>query len=306
MECLHYRSVSCDNNVTLSSYHSQERIITKTYDDEQFKNSQFLVFVNRILSFTVSGLLILILEQPPLVVPFYKYSYSSLSNIMSSWCQYEALKFISFPTQVLAKSCKVIPVMIMGKVVSNKTYPWNEYFTASLISMGVALFLLTTGPSDAHATQDTKLTGVIILCGYLLFDSFTSNWQSQLFQEYKMSPLQMMFGVNLFSFTFTAFSLLIRGTMVTSILFMINHFEFAVHALILSICSATGQLFIFYTISSFGPVVFTLIMTSRQVFSIVISCIVYGHVLSVLSIVGAIVVFVAILLRVYLKQQAKK
>jgi hypothetical protein len=31
---------------------------------------------------------------------FYNPTISSLSNIMSSWCQYEALKFVSFPTQV--------------------------------------------------------------------------------------------------------------------------------------------------------------------------------------------------------------
>ena len=36
-----------------------------------------------------------------LMKPFCRYSYCSLSNILSSWCQYEALKYISFPTQVL-------------------------------------------------------------------------------------------------------------------------------------------------------------------------------------------------------------
>jgi adenosine 3'-phospho 5'-phosphosulfate transporter B2 len=35
--------------------------------------------------------------------------------------------------------------------------------------------------------------------------------------------------------------------------------------LILSICSAAGQLFIYYTIATFGPVVFVIIMTIRQV-----------------------------------------
>ena len=32
--------------------------------------------------------------------PLYKYSFCSVSNTLSSWCQYEALKFVSFPTQV--------------------------------------------------------------------------------------------------------------------------------------------------------------------------------------------------------------
>ena len=72
-----------------------------TGDSGQFKNSQFLVFVNRILAFTVAlAYITLGPSQPRHRAPLYKYSYSSLSNIMSSWFQYEALKFVSFPTQV--------------------------------------------------------------------------------------------------------------------------------------------------------------------------------------------------------------
>lgn len=45
----------------------------------------------------------------------------------------------------------------------------------------------------------------------------------------------------------------------------LQHPSFVVDCTILSISSAIGQLFIFYTISSFGPVVFTIMMTIRQV-----------------------------------------
>lgn len=285
----------------------QERIVTGSYSGIEFHNSQFLVFANRVLALLSSGLFLYVTTQPKHVSPFYKYSFSSLSNIISSWCQYEALKFISFPTQVLAKCCKVIPVMIMGKIVSNKTYPLHEYITATMISMGVSLFLLTTSNRSTVEQDDEgiKLTGILILIWYLVFDSFTSNWQSELFREYKMSPVQMMFGTNAFSFTFTAFSLLVEGKLFPPLIFMFNQPELAIHVLVLSACSACGQLFIFYTISSFGPVVFTLIMTSRQAVSIIISCIVYGHILSPLAVLGVVVVFGSVLLRVYLKQRMK-
>ena len=83
----------------------QEKIMTKEYvastgDRAQFKDSQFLVFVNRILAFGVALLYITFRRQPRHKAPIYKYSYCSLTNVMSSWFQYEALKFVSFPTQV--------------------------------------------------------------------------------------------------------------------------------------------------------------------------------------------------------------
>ena len=68
------------------------------------------------LAFLVAGGYLLVRQQSRHRTPLFKYSFASFSNIMSAWFQYEALKFISFPTQVLAKSCKIIPVMIMGKV----------------------------------------------------------------------------------------------------------------------------------------------------------------------------------------------
>ena len=55
------------------------------------------------------------------------------------------------------------------------------------------------------------MSGFILLIGYLGTDAFTSNWQGALYTEYKMSSIQMMAGVNLFSCLLTSVSLLKRG-----------------------------------------------------------------------------------------------
>ncbi|XP_012724577.2 adenosine 3'-phospho 5'-phosphosulfate transporter 1 [Fundulus heteroclitus] len=288
----------------------QERVMTRSYgaaspdqEGEKFKDSQFLVFMNRILALTVSGLWCVLFKQPRHGAPMYKYSFASLSNIMSSWCQYEALKFISFPTQVLAKASKVIPVMLMGKIVSRKSYEYWEYFTAALISVGVSMFLLSSS-AGKHPSTVTTFSGVVILVGYIVFDSFTSNWQDNLF-KYKMSSVQMMFGVNLFSCLFTVGSLLEQGAFFESLSFMARHSEFAFHAVLLSVCSACGQLFIFYTINQFGAAVFTIIMTLRQAFAILLSCFLYGHAVTVVGGFGIAVVFLALFLRVYARSRVK-
>lgn len=288
----------------------QERVMTRSYgaksaedQGERFQDSQFLVFMNRILALTVSGLWCVLFKQPRHGAPMYKYSFASLSNIMSSWCQYEALKFISFPTQVLAKASKVIPVMLMGKMVSKKSYEYWEYLTAVLISVGVSMFLLSSS-TNKHPSTVTTFSGVVILAGYIVFDSFTSNWQDNLF-KYKMSSVQMMFGVNLFSCLFTVFSLLEQGALFESLSFMTRHSEFAFHAVLLSVCSACGQLFIFYTINQFGAAVFTIIMTLRQAFAILLSCFLYGHMVSLVGGFGIVIVFLALFLRVYARSRMK-
>lgn len=287
----------------------QERVMTRTYGKTdtdpgvKFRDSQFLVFMNRILAVTVAAVCCAMTKQPRHGAPMYKYSFASLSNILSSWCQYEALKFISFPTQVLAKASKVIPVMLMGKLVSHKSYEYWEYLTAVLISFGVSVFLLSSG-QDHRTSSITTFSGVVILAGYILFDSFTSNWQDALF-TYKMSPLQMMFGVNLFSCLFTVGSLLEQGALFQSVAFMARHPEFGMHAALLSVCSACGQLFIFYTIRHFGAAAFTIIMTLRQALAILLSCLLYGHAITLLGALGVATVFLALFLRVYARTRVR-
>lgn len=289
----------------------QERIMTHEYGrtestpGELFRNSQFLVFVNRILAFMIALLVIVFQHQPKHMAPLYKYSFSSFSNIMSSWCQYEALKFVSFPTQVLAKASKVIPVMLMGKIVSHKSYEMYEYLTAVMISVGVSMFLMTSQDATRHVDSVTTTSGLCMLVGYMLFDSFTSNWQGELFTQYKMSSIQMMAGVNLFSCLLTSVSLIEQGGFIESSAFMLRHPDFMIHSVILSICSATGQLFIFYTIAQFGAVSFIIIMTMRQGFAILLSCIIYGHPVTFVGIFGIMIVFAALFIRIYAAQRKR-
>lgn len=202
----------------------QEKIMTQSYfnfagQSSKFKDSQFLVFANRLLAFFVA--LTYLQWQPSPTrhrAPLYKYSYASFSNIMSAWFQYEALKFVNFPTQVLAKSCKIIPVMLMGKIMSKAKYESYEYLTALLISLGMIFFM--SGSSDSSkASGVTTLTGIFLLSMYMVFDSFTANWQGSLFKSYGMSSLQMMCGVNLFSSIFTGASLSMQGGFMDSLAF---------------------------------------------------------------------------------------
>lgn len=201
----------------------QEKIITQEYLNSDgkkafFRDSQFLVFANRCLAFIIACGYLFMKPQTRHRAPLYKYSYASFSNIMSAWFQYEALKFVNFPTQVLAKSCKIIPVMLMGKVVSRTKYEFYEYLTAVLISLGMVFFLMGSA-NGSYTSSITTMTGVLLLTLYMTFDSFTSNWQNDLFKSYQMTSIQMMCGVNLFSTLFTAASLAIQGGFMESLNF---------------------------------------------------------------------------------------
>ncbi|CAF1315853.1 unnamed protein product [Rotaria sordida] len=116
----------------------------------------------------------------------------------------------------------------------------------------------------------------------------------------------MMFFVNFISTILTSTSLVLNGTLLECLLFMQQHRSFLIHAFATSICSSIGQLFIFSTIEEFGPVIFTIIMTVRQAFSILLSCIFYGHYLSWYSILGIHIAFLAIFIHAFIQFKKSK
>ena len=145
--------------------------------------------------------------MPSSDAPLYAYIPSSLSNSISSWSQYEALKYVSFPSQVLSKSCKIIPVMLVGIVVNHKSYPMIEYAEAMLISSGATVFTLFGKSASNGSEKSDSYVGIGLLLLYLFCDSFTSQWQSRVYKRHGVDQYQMMLGVNFWSIVLTGNSI---------------------------------------------------------------------------------------------------
>ena len=233
--------------------------------------------------------------------PPYKYMLCSLTNILSSWLQYESLHFISFPLQVLSKSSKILFTMLMGRLVSRLQYSLFSYLQAALIAVGLLMFRFSEMHNDFHRAMPALASelGIVLLLGYMLADSFTSTWQRRIFDEHPaVDELEMMVGTNLFSSLFTLGILLAYDQLLPSLAFALHHPDFALHCLLMSFFAALGQLFIFHTISAFGAVAFASIMTLRQLGSLVLSLIAFGHPIGLDGIVGLILVFFSLGLKI--------
>jgi adenosine 3'-phospho 5'-phosphosulfate transporter B2 len=74
--------------------------------------------------------------------------------------------------------------------------------------------------------------------------------------------------------------------------------------LISAFCGTTGQFFIYSTIKEFGPVVFTVIMTTRQMLSMVFSTIYFGHSMDTTSYLAVFLVFGTVFYSVKRRKEA--
>lgn len=124
----------------------QERIMTKPYGDDgaMFTYSAYLVLSNRIIAI-VTALAFLYFQNQSFkpVAPLHKYFSISISNTCATFCQYEALKYVSFPTQTLGKCGKTIPVIILSFLISGKKTSLTDIVVCILITLGCTIFVLT-------------------------------------------------------------------------------------------------------------------------------------------------------------------
>lgn len=294
----------------------QERILKGEYgaEGEHFTYSYGLVFMNRFLGLIFSGVMLHYTRPKWSKALAYEYSFPAVSNMLSSWCQYEALKYVTFPTQVLSKSFKIVPIMVMGKILGNKEYPFYDYVVAGVIALGITLFLNSSEGvefgTDMFGQQEGKggvSCGIMLLGLYLMFDSFTSQWQSRMFTKHRdLSPIQMMFVMTAFSTIFSFVTLVHQDELVPFFSFVSDHPEIHLHFVAFGVCSTIGQLLIFHTIRSFGAVVFAIIMTTRIALSILMSCLIYDHPITELGLLGMLIVFGAVFYRILRRMEGKK
>eukprot|EP01094_Clydonella_sp_ATCC50884_P011776 TRINITY_DN21607_c0_g1_i1.p1 TRINITY_DN21607_c0_g1~~TRINITY_DN21607_c0_g1_i1.p1 ORF type:complete len:342 (-),score=150.11 TRINITY_DN21607_c0_g1_i1:118-1110(-) len=273
----------------------QERIMTQPYgeDEEMFTYSAYLVLNNRIVACCVAIAILFVKgENMANVAPILNYFGISFSNTAATVCQYEALRYVTFPTQTLGKCGKTIPVLILGSLIAGKQYGFVDYAVCVMVTIGCTVFVLTGDiASSSHAAETDSFWGLLLMAGYLSCDGFTSVFQEKLFKQYKISSYNQMLYVNLCSGIMSLLGLISAGQLMPAIDFSLRNPGFMVNAFGLSLCATMGQLSIYYTIKNFGALFFATVMTTRQVVSIVLSCMIFFHPLTLGQGVGAAIVF---------------
>nr|PNR45046.1 hypothetical protein PHYPA_014817 [Physcomitrium patens] len=245
--------------------------------------------------------------DPGSEAPILEYCWCSVSNAIGPACGMLALKFISFPAQVLAKSSKMIPVMLMGALVYGVRYSIQEYLCTFLVAGGVAVFAIkeSSGKPGKIASPNAPLGYTLCLLN-LALDGFTNATQDALSAKYpKVTAWHLMMGMNLWGALYMCLFMFLvpGGGGYAAVSFCLSHSEAARDIFLFCLCGAVGQNFIFLTISHFGALTNTTITTTRKFVSILVSSLWNGNVLSAQQWTGVAMVFLGLSYQIWCKHQ---
>lgn len=231
----------------------------------------------------------------------------ALSGSIGSPFGYAALKHINFPTMILGKSCKLVPVMIMNWLVYRRRFETYKYVTVGLITLGVSGFMLFEPHRGGKAEAVNSLWGLFLLLVNLLIDGATNSWQDQLFILHNIKSLQMMFFMSLFSAGIMLSYLTIwpwTSELSVAVAFIKEYPGVIGDLGLFCLCGALGQVFIFLTIESFGSLSLVTVTVTRKLFTILLSLFWFNHQLRPVQWLFVALVFVALAIESYAKRMS--
>jgi UDP-galactose transporter B1 len=262
----------------------------------------------------------------------------SISSSLASPFGYASLAHIDYLTFILAKSCKLLPVMALHLTIFRKRYPLYKYGVVLLVTLGVATFTLHhPGTSKKVAASAAKQSGssgwgIFLLSINLLLDGLTNTTQDHVFTSPKLytkfTGPQMMVAQNVLSTALTAAYLLLmphlsqsgilhnllpipippstETELYSAISFLSRHPEALKHVLGFGACGAVGQLFIFYTLSRFSSLLLVTVTVTRKMLTMLLSVFWFGHSLKPGQWLGIVLVFGGIGAEAVVQRQEKK
>jgi len=233
-------------------------------------------------------------QETPTTIPPARFAVLGLTSMGSTFFSVRSLRYVIYPIQVLAKSCKPVPVMLMGAVMGKK-YPLKKYINVCLIVAGVGLFMgggSSKSKKGAAADDDDGLSassqafGILLLFVSLCFDGGTGAYEDKLMSVHSVGPFDLMYNIQLGKTILAGVGLLVFNQ-VHLFIQMCQEMGFLLVALGLS--GAMGQVFIFVTIAKFGALTCSIIGLARKVTTLVASIYFYGHELNGTQFTGLVI-----------------
>ncbi|KAJ2468259.1 UDP-galactose transporter [Coemansia sp. RSA 2322] len=235
-------------------------------------------------------------------------------NSSASPFGYMALRYINYPTMTLAKTCKMVPVLLMNKVLYRRHYPTYKYAVVAMVTAGVSAFMLfkTSSKNSKISTVEAvenSLYGLLLVLINLTIDGAVNSTQDQVFAEDpEITGQHMMCMMNVCSTMLMTVWLLnpLNPELFSALQFLHTHPRALVDIGMFAVCGSLGQCFVFYTLAKFGSLTLTTVTVTRKFLTILISVFYNGHALNSRQWSATGVVFAGITLDVYKKQTSKK
>lgn len=230
----------------------QESIYSYVSPNNQAFNFTLTLLAFQVLAHTIAaGVTTILLKENFKTLPMKEAWMPGATFVSAMLCSNLALEFVSYPTQALAKSSKMIPVMIGGLFFGSERYTLLQYLQVMFVTFGITVFQW----KSPKQSKENDLMGVGLLIMSLILDGLTGPKQKAISAKTKCSSFQLMFACNAWAFLIILAGLVSpygEGWDGVHFIFASENQVLLRYIVLFSLCSAVGSNVIFYTLKHFG------------------------------------------------------
>ncbi|KAI5969868.1 HUT1 [Candida margitis] len=301
----------------------QERINTTPYGNNEYFRAPLIINIVQALLASIVGLIYTTVTSKS--SPFDVFTQNgnqgwqvfksliliSICSSIASPVGYKSLAHLDYLAYLLAKSCKLIPVMLVHFTLYKTRFPLFKYVVASLVTLGVTIFTLAHSKGSKKVNDGNTALGLAYLIGSMLLDGLTNSTQDQLFKiplKKKFTGAKLMCVLNLFIFILTtAYVVLFQKSEISTTYQFIHQYpELLYDIIVFAGCGAIGQVFIFIILEHFDSIVLITATVTRKMLSMILSVFLFGHHLNISQWIGVVLVFGGIGFEAFTKFQQKR
>ncbi|KAI5729289.1 hypothetical protein M8J76_001037 [Diaphorina citri] len=178
-----------------------------------------------------------------------------------------SLEYLNYPTQVIFKCCKLIPVLIGGVVIQNKKFSNMEFIAALSMCLGLIAFTL----ADVKVSPNFHAVGVLIISMALLCDAAIGNFQEKFIKKYSASNAEVVLYSYAIGFGYLVVLMSISGGLTSGYQFCSQNPVVYLYALLFSISGYLGVQVVLTLVKTCGAFVAVTVTTCRKAVTIVLS-----------------------------------
>ncbi|XP_073130181.1 UDP-galactose/UDP-glucose transporter 2-like [Henckelia pumila] len=185
-----------------------------------------------------------------------------------------SLAYLNYPAQIMFKSTKVLPVMVMGTFIPGlrRKYPVHEYISATLLVVGLILFTL----ADANTSPNFSVVGVVMITGALVMDAFLGNLQEAIFTvNPETTQMEMLFCSTVVGLPFLLPPMILTGELFKAWNSCYEH-PYVYGVLVFeSMATFVGQVSVLSLIAIFGAATTAMVTTARKAVTLLLSFVIF-------------------------------
>ncbi|KAK8935000.1 UDP-galactose/UDP-glucose transporter 4 [Platanthera zijinensis] len=216
-----------------------------------------------------------------------------------------SLAFLNYPAQLMFKSTKVLPVMIMGAFIPGlrRKYPLHEYISAFLLVVGLILFTL----ADAQTSPNFSSVGVLMVGGALVMDAFLGNLQEAIFtMNPETTQMEMLFCSTVVGLPMLIPPMILTGELFTAWKSCSQH-RYVYGVLVFeAMATFVGQVSVLSLIAIFGAATTAMVTTARKAVTLLLSYLIFTKPMTEQHGTGLILIAMGIVLKLLPEYKEKE